>query len=114
MGRQVDDAEPPQFARRGQAVELGLARVGAEKDAGGPIVGSEEFAIVLTSSRDHGSGSNSSEPDRVAVSICPNSRWSAIARADRPGIELDIELAGSQFEPVEFAIAPEFDGHGPA
>ena len=40
--RQVDEAEPAQLARGGQAVELGLARVGPEQDPGGPIVGLEE------------------------------------------------------------------------
>ena len=42
MRRQVDEAEPAQLARGGQAVELGLARVGPEQDPGGPIVGLEE------------------------------------------------------------------------
>ena len=40
--RQMDEAEPPQLARGGQAVDLGLARVGPEQNPGGSIVGFEE------------------------------------------------------------------------
>ena len=32
--RQMDEAEPPQLARGGQAIELGLARVGPEQSSG--------------------------------------------------------------------------------
>ena len=77
MRRQVDEAELPQLARGGQAVELGLAGVGREQDPGGPIVGLEEVGRApRLRDRVPGKGVKSSSPlraDRAPAGACARS-----------------------------------------
>ena len=108
--RQVDEAELPQLARGGQAVELGLARVGPEQDPGRPIVGFEEPGerLDLVSRARQGGEVLVARPRRHEHLL----QLAIFGDRDRcrPGVDHDAELAGGQISPGRPAVSPDLDG----